>query len=456
MKEKAVVAKHYWYRLFSIVVALTIVSAVSGVGIPSVAARQDTQATITMWLDTAGGTEGADCTIANVIEPFNAASDTVRVDAVMQTNTYDATRTALAGGAGPDIVSTPGPSEGIQLGKAGLLLPLDDFAEQFGWAETMAPWALSLGAVDGQLYSLPSEVETLVLYYNKTLFEEQGWDVPTTLDELMTLSATIAEAGIIPFAHANAEFRRANEFYVDAVLNHGPGPQKFYDALTGEAQWTDPEFAAAIELLNQMQMNGWFMGGLENYYTATSAETGAALGEGEAAMSIDGTWYLSDINDYFGEAAGNNNEWAWAPIPSTTGEAIFTLGLGSTYSINKNSQNPEAAAEFLTYYFSPETQAKLVTNCGAAPAPVTLGADVLPDLDPRVVALREALTEASNAGNYGYTTWTFFPAATDTFLAETIERVWSGEMTVQQYLEGMQASFDEEVANGTQPPLPAR
>ena len=34
----------------------------------------------------------------------------------------------------------------------------------------------------------------------------------TTLDELMTLSATIAEAGIIPFAHANAEFRRANEF----------------------------------------------------------------------------------------------------------------------------------------------------------------------------------------------------------------------------------------------------
>ena len=60
------------------------------------------------------------------------------------------------------------------------------------------------------------------------------------------------------------------------------------------------------------------------------------------------------------------------------------------------------------------------------------------------------------AGNYGYTTWTFFPAATDTYLAETIERVWSGEMTVQQYLEGMQASFDEEVARGTQPPLPER
>jgi raffinose/stachyose/melibiose transport system substrate-binding protein len=273
---------------------------------------------------------------------------------------------------------------------------------------------------------------------------------------LMMLSATIAEAGIIPFAHSNAEFRRANEFYVDAVLNHGPGPQKFYEALTGQAKWTDPEFVQAIDLVNQMQQNGWYMGGLENYYTASYDEMNTAFGDGDAAMRIDGTWFLEDVDSYFGEEAGNTNDWDWAPIPSSTGEAIFALGLGSTYSINKNSQHPDAAAEFLDFFFSPETQAKLVTNCGAAPAPVDLSADVLPSLDKRVIALRKALTEASNAGNYGYTTWTFFPAATDTYLAETIERVWSGEMTPQEYLEGMQASFDEEVAKGTLPPVPAR
>ena len=120
----------------------------------------------------------------------------------------------------------------------------------------------------------------------------------------------------------------------------GPGPQKFFEASTGEAKWTDPEFVAAIDQLNQMQQNGWFMGGLENYYTATSAETGAAFGEGEAAMSINGTWFLDEVDNYFGEAAGNDSEWAWAPIPSTSGDAIFTLGLGSTYSINKNTQIP--------------------------------------------------------------------------------------------------------------------
>ena len=205
-----------------------------------------------------------------------------------------------------------------------------------------------------------------------------------------------------------------------------------------------------------MQQNGWFMGGLENYYTATSAETGAAFGVGEAAMRIDGTWFLDEVDNYFGEAAGNDSEWAWAPIPSTSGDAIFTLGLGSTYSINKNTANPDATAEFLSYYFSPAAQATMMTECGAAPAPVTLDAEVLAGLDARVIAMREALTDAFDKNNYGYTTWTFFPAATDTVLAETVERVWSGEMTAQQYLEGIQASFDEEVANGTLPPLPSR
>ena len=438
-----------------IAMAVAIVTASSGAA-GTGAAMQSEPAQVTMWLDTVGGTESADCFIANAVEPFNVANETIQVEAVMQANSYNATRTALAGGSGPDIVSTPGPSEPIYLAKAGLLLPLDEYAAQFGWSERLAPWALSLGTSDGHLYSLPTEVETLVLYYNKTLFDDHGWDVPTTLDELMTLSATIAEAGIIPFAHTNAEFRRANEFFVDAVLNHGPGPEKFYEAMTGAAKWTDPEFVAAIDLLNQMQQNGWFMGSLENYYTAAYDEANVAFGDGDVAMNISGTWYLDEIDSYFGEAAGNENEWAWTPIPSTSGDSIFALGLGSTYSINKNAQNPEAAAAFLNYLFSAEVQSNLVINCRFAPAPVTLSADVISNLDPRVVELREALTEASSTGNYGYTTWTFFPSATDTFLAETIERVWAGEITSQEYLEGIQASFDEEVAKGTQPPLPER
>ena len=73
-------------------------------------------------------------------------------------------------------------------------------------------------------------------------------------------------------------------------------------------------------------------------------------------MNIEGTWFLGEIGDFFGEKAGNENVWDWVPVSSNGGEAIFDLGIGSTYSINKNTGNLEAAAEFITYLFSPETQ----------------------------------------------------------------------------------------------------
>lgn len=57
-------------------------------------------ATILMWFDTTCGGESAECNIADVVDPFNERSDTVQVEATMQANGWQATRTALAGGGG--------------------------------------------------------------------------------------------------------------------------------------------------------------------------------------------------------------------------------------------------------------------------------------------------------------------------------------------------------------------
>ncbi|GIV80645.1 MAG: ABC transporter substrate-binding protein [Litorilinea sp.] len=412
--------------------------------------------TISFWFNPPSGGTGASCMVETAIEPFNAQSETVFVDAVAQPEAWNATRTALAGGGGPDVVVTPGPSFVFELAKAGQLLPLDDFVDLLGWSDIFVPWALNLGLVDGVLYSLPHEMETLVLYYNKTLFEEHGWQPPKTMDDLMALAEEIDAAGIIPFAHANAEWRPANEWFVGEFLNHVAGPQKVYEALTGQRPWTDPDFVTALELLNEMQQRGWFMGGLDRYYTATFDESHAAFGNGDAAMNIEGTWFLGDIDLFFGEAAGNNNEWDWVPVPSQTGDAIFDIGIGSTWSINKNAQNPQAVAEFLTYFFSPEVQADLLAKCGSAPAPVRLSEDALTELDPRVADIFASLSAASDRGDYGYTTWTFWPPKSDVYTYEEIEKVWAGQMTVEQYLEGLQNLFAEELAAGDIPPIPER
>lgn len=438
-----------------VVIGLMLIPPMASVSGSQVRAQESTE--ITMWINTTSGSTTAECVVEHAVDVFNAMDNGITVDATIQANSWPATQTAVAGGAGPDVVGTPGPSFAMQLALAGRLVPLDDFAEQFGWYDRFAEGSLDLGMADGQLYSIPNEIETLVLYYNKTLFEQNEWQPPTTLDELMTLAEEVNAAGIIPFANANAEWRPANEWFVGEFLNHSAGgPQLVYDALTGSASWTDPDLVAAIEALNQMQQNGWFNGGLDRYYTGTMAEVGSKFGAGEAAMKIEGSWFLSNVGEFFGEAAGNENEWGWVPFPSVTGEAIFDLGIGSTQSINANSEHPEETAQFIDYYFSPETQARLLVECGLVPAAVDLEGQDLTGVNPGLAEILAAMNEAFAAGNYGYTTWTFWPPESETYLIEEIEKVWAGEMTAEEYLQGHQEIFDAEREAGAVPPIPER
>ncbi|MDQ3227228.1 MAG: ABC transporter substrate-binding protein, partial [Chloroflexota bacterium] len=127
-----------------------------------------------------------------------------------------------------------------------------------------------------------------------------------------------------------------------------------------------------------------------------------------------------------------------------------------TKSINANSANLEATAAFLDYYFSPETQARLLVNCGLAPAPVDLEGQDLTGVNPGLAEILAAMNEAFAANNFGYTTWTFWPPESETYLIEEIEKVWAGELTSEEYLQGHQEQFDAEREAGAVPPIPER
>lgn len=428
--------------------------ALTGISLPAggFAAAAEGKGKVTFWLDITGGSDTAQWLIDNTIKEYNALGG-VQVEATMQANGWTATQTALAGGAGPDIVVTPGPSLSMELGKAGQVMALDDYATKYGWTESFSPWAIDLGKVGGKLVALPNEVETLVLYYNATLFTDKGWTPPKTIDEMMTLASTIKDAGVIPFAHTNAEWKGSNEWFVGEFLNHSAGPDKVYQALKGEIPWTDPAFVEAVTLLDTAQKNGWFMGGLDRYYTTPSADATSAWAYGEAAMKIEGSWLISSANTFFKESG---QEWDWVPMPSTSGEAIFDLGIGSTYSINAKSSQADDAAEFLASFFSPESQAKQVAGAGLAAAPIEIPADLLGDLDPRQARMIQQLNDASSGGGYGYTTWTFWPSKSETYIIEEIEKVWGGNMTVEDFLKGLQDIFAKELAAGDVPPIPSR
>lgn len=407
---------------------------------------------ITVWMSQ---TEQADCMVRESVDTFNASQNEVFVN-VERKATTDSLRPALAAGAGPDVVQLGGPVFAAELALAGQLLPMDAYADEFGWAELFHDWAFNIGMVEGQLFSLPQELETLVLFYNKTVFDEKGWEPPSNLDEMVALAEVIQKEGLIPFAGQSSQCNVCNEWYVGEFLNQVAGPEMVYKALIGEVPFDHPDFVRSIEIHNDLMQKGYYMGSLERFQAANFEEFTTAFATGEAVMNMEGTWFYGREADYFGDEATHGNDWDWVPNPSVDGTPIFSIGLGGTQSINKSSAHPREAAMYLSHYFSPEVQGKLVSACSRGTAPVRGVDEFMEGVDPRMQAIFSAMNEAFEQGVYGYTLWTFFPPKTDLYLYEELEKVWSGQMTAQEYLTRANEIFQEELEAGEVPPTPAR
>ncbi|HUN10473.1 MAG TPA: extracellular solute-binding protein [Aggregatilineales bacterium] len=398
---------------------------------------------------------------ALLVEPFNAANPSIKLEVIPQTSLDEAVRTAFAAGSAPDILQTPGASFIGEFVDAGLVYPLSSAAAELGWQEKLLPWAYESGILNGELYSIPLTFESMILMYNKTLFEENGWTAPTTFEELQAIAEAAQAQGINPFGYGNSGFQPANEHVVGVYLNNYAGAENVYAALTGEKSWTDPEFAEAIELLRgHMADVNWFNDSLETWFAYGWNEQWTALSTRESAMMIIGTWGFRGADEFFGETT---DEWDWAPIPpfsSNLPEYNYMLATGSTLSVNGQSANPEAAIAVLDFLYSDPARVLQIAsgyNYGEFVVPLKFAAEDFPEgTDERIARFYADFGAVTAEGRVGYTTWTFWPADADVQLWQEIENVWYGEMTVETYLANHQAVWDEARADGAVPPIPTR
>jgi raffinose/stachyose/melibiose transport system substrate-binding protein len=393
--------------------------------------------------------------LANLlVAPFNAAhpEDLLSID-FRGSDLDKQLRVAMLSGTGPDVVFTAGPSYVAAMAQAGQLLPLDDYAKKYGWNERLLPLFQDLGKYDGKLYALAKTYETLGLFYNKTLFATNNWKAPTTIAEFEALADEMKAKGLVPFGAGNADWRPANEHYVSIILNSVAGPENVYKALTGAIPWTDPAFVAAIDKLAEWWDKGYFG---ENYFSLTLEQAFAQIATGQAGMAPTGTWNFTNVQTYFPQ---NNAEPGFVGFPSSSGDPIFALGIGSTLSVNAKSENPDGAAAVLDYMFQDDFYGTMNSvwqgewNLPLADlSKVKLSDKVL----PLYTETMKNLSEAVGAGKYGYTTWTFLPPATDTYLVSGMEEVWLKKISSADFLKKLDESFKAEKDAGKAPAIPPR
>ncbi|CDR01708.1 ABC transporter substrate-binding protein [Streptomyces iranensis] len=366
-------------------------------------------------------------------------------------------QTALAAGSGPSVIVTPGPSSFVSsYWSAGYLADLGPYVRHYGWTDKFAPWALSASQVDGKLVTLPASYETMVFYWNPATLDKLGLAPPKTLEEFESFCSEAKGKGHVPLSAGNADYKGANEWFVGLGLNHGAGPEAVHSALRGETKWTDPVFVDAIDRLATYFKKGWFGGGVDLYFTNNFPTTYQQLASGKAAGMLSGTWDFSNLGSYFGKAAGNDATWDWTTVPSLgkgVPRIVWDLAIGQSVGINTNFRNTAAAADYLNFLTTDlKTIIAGVERMNFEPPPIHISAaDFSAEADPRIVRLYSQL---SAARSIGYTTWTFFPQQTETYMIDYFENVITGRLSAKAYCAGIESRFSRERAEGRVPVAP--
>ena len=385
------------------------------------------------------------------VDAFNEASDDVQVKMEVKQlqNLGSLTDTAVSAGRGADVVYAAGPSSALGFASADRIVSLDDYAKEYGWKDMLQPWAYEASQVDGELTSVPVEYGSIVLYYNPDVFAEHGWTVPTTRSEFEKVAQEAQDAGIMPIGAGNSGYQAQSEWYLSAFLNMAVGPQKLYEALTGEAKFTDPEFVDAIAMFQDQIDKKWWGGGKDRWFTNTDTDMLTGLADGTVAMYITGTWAFGDMGSYFGEAAGNDQDWDWAPLPSLSDEVapgVYPMAIGTSLSVNSASKNKDGAAAYIDSVINDPAKSYAYLEATGQNPPPLADLSAMPDgVDERAARL---YNDAPASGNLGYASWTFFPAATDTYLWSEFDKVILGDMSPEDYLAGLQKTFDKELSAG--------
>jgi raffinose/stachyose/melibiose transport system substrate-binding protein len=372
------------------------------------------------------------------------------------TNQPQTLETALAAGAGPTIIYVD-PTFVYGFEKAGYLEPLEKFAAQYDWKSKFLPWAFATGKYKGKLLAIPERLESMIMYYSPPVLKKHGWTVPKNYEELVAFCKEATKAGLIPMAGGNSDWHPATEWWLTSWWNNYVGPKAFYDALTGKAKFSDAGFVDGVANLKYFFDKKWIAGGTSAFFANVNEVAQSQVANGQAVFGPTGTWSFSYASTYF----QHGYKWDWAQLPPLSGAVkspVFPLSVGALLGINKHAspQDQEAAAAFLNYYeANPHISAIGLADAGRELGSLQAKASDFPAKTPRqMVQFYEDLIAASDQGKFGFATWTFLPAATDTYLWTDLENVLTGSLSPEAYCKNIQSHFEKDQAAGNVPPAP--
>lgn len=221
--------------------------------------------------------------------------------------------------------------------QSGNALPLSDRIKANGFYEEFSNKSALIPAPDGEIYCLSSGTDSFFagpIFYNKSIFEKEGLEMPDSYDGFVELVKTLKEKGYLPISAISWALQ--NFFFADLMSVEDPTAMK--QLQSKEISFSDPLVVNAAERLQGLYEMGAFP---ENVTSIEQQVHEQLFIDGDAAMIYHPIWVYPAISqadfeigfEYFPEIFGNDTVNAWGS--ATAGG----------FMVSNYTANPDLAVE---------------------------------------------------------------------------------------------------------------
>jgi len=277
----------------------------------------------------------------------------------------------------PDIlVSNGGYALLGPLVAAGLLRPLDEYAETFGWSDRFGESVLRPQRFSddgktygtGSLWMLAPAATFVGLYVHMDNLKKLGLEMPTTFEEFEASLVSAQEAGLIPIAQGVQEGWPAIHMFT-SFQNVTVPTEDLRDIVfhTNPASFDTPENIEGARIAQRFGSEGYYGDG---YLGKTVQSAIDEFNAGEALYFLQGTYFSLPIVSTLGDGA----EMALVP-GFEDGPFTVTGGPGLGWAISSKSANPDVAACYIDWRTGPRASELFVAEGGLPAMPYEYDGD---------------------------------------------------------------------------------
>lgn len=331
------------------------------------AAATGENTTITFW-HSMGGVNGE--AIDTLVKKFNEENGRgITVESQYQGSYDDAInklKSAQIGNMGADLVQIYDIGTRFMI-DSGWVVPMQQLIDADGWdVNQVEPNIAAYYSVDNQLYSMPFNSSTPILYYNKDMFAKAGiTEVPDSFPGIEAVGDALLNQGgageVISLAIYGWFFEQFTCKQQQNYVNNGNGREGAATAVEFDTN------GAGVNTLT-----AWKSLADKGYAPNVGRGGDAGLADfssGKSAMTLGSTASLKQIlNDVNGKFEVGT---AYFPKVKDSDAGGVSIGGGSLWALNNEDTARQAATwEFVKFLVSPESQAYWNAQTGYFPVTV--------------------------------------------------------------------------------------